>query len=143
MQLPPCAQISDVLPTLYSNPRMPCRKHSRANKPLIPYSTNEYKLFTNDTSGIQKVPIYSIDERSVLTLLIKLRAQSDSYLLVSSPRDISRIKYFLNNFAASVITNFVNSLVFPSLGSLLFLRLLFLPPRVSPFCFFLSRLLRI
>lgn len=59
------------------------------------------------------------------------------------PRDISRIKYFLNNFTAFVITNFVNSLVFPSLGSLLFLRLLFLPPRVSPFCFFLSRLLRI
>lgn len=141
MQLPPCAQISGVLPTLYSNPRMPCRKHSRANKPLIPYSTNEYKLFTNDTSGIQKVPIYSIDERSVLTLLIKLRAQSDSYLLVS--RDISRIKYILNNFAAAVITNFVNSLVFLSLGSLLLLCLLFLAPRVSPFCLFSSRLLRI
>lgn len=88
MQLPPCARIPNVLPTLYSNPRMPCRKHSRANKPLIPYSTNEYKLFTNDTNGIQKVPIYSIDGRSAL-MLIKLRALSDSYFLV--------LKNFLDN----------------------------------------------
>lgn len=83
-----------VLPTLYSNPRMPCRKHSRANKPLIPYSTNEYKLFTNDTSGIQKVPIYSIDGCSALTL-IKLRALSNSYFFVS--------KYFLDKISFELL----------------------------------------
>jgi len=70
---------------------MPCLKHSRANKPLIPYSTNEYKLFTNDTSGIQKASIYSIDGRSALALI-----SLESAVRFVPSRDISRVECLLN-----------------------------------------------